>query len=120
MPIAETSREAYYQAVLSGETTRSQDRILRFVLHQAQAGVPITRHTIAHAFRPGGFDGLAFDGRKPIPLQSVCGRIATLIGNKADPDYVRVVGYGPDPITGNKAELLGPTGRMPRQMEMRL
>ena len=107
MTVSQTSRDAYYKQILSGNATRQQDRIMRYML---KIGRAVTRHEMAHNyFCVGSFPRRALDGGSPIPLQSLCGRIDDLIGtDKQNPDYVMVSREGPDPVTGNKAQFLVP------------
>jgi len=107
MTVSQTSRDAYYDQVLSGKASRQQDRIIRYML---KIGRPVTRHEMVNNyFCVGSFPRRSLDGGPPIPLQSLCGRIDDLMGtDKSDPDYVMVSHEGPDPITGNKAQFLVP------------
>jgi len=107
MTVSQTSRDAYYENVLSGKATRQQDRIMCYML---KIGRPVTRHEMVNNyFCVGSFPRRALDGGPPIPLQSLCGRIDDLIGtDKQHPDYIQVSHEGPDPITGNKAQFLVP------------
>ena len=108
MTVSQTSRDAYYEHVLSGKATRQQDRIMCYML---KIGRPVTRHEMVNNyFCVGSFPRRALDGGPPIPLQSLCGRIDDLLGcNKTQkPDYVMVSHIGKDPITGNKAQFLVP------------
>lgn len=112
MSVAETSRLAYYNRLLNGTARKKRDRVMKFIIVKWREGhKDITRHAIAAAFSPRStnFPKAFFDNDDPIPLQSVCSSVKSLIGNdKSNPDYVRVYGTGPDPITGNTAEYLAP------------
>ena len=108
MTVSQTSRDAYYEQVLSGKATRQQDRIMRYMI---KIGRPVTRHEmVENFFCVGNFPNRrALDGGPPIPLHVLCGRIDDLKGtDKQNPDYVMVSHEGPDPITGNKAQFLVP------------
>jgi hypothetical protein len=102
MPVSATSREAYYKELLNGRRTKKRERIMHLWL---SIGHPMTRHEAASWFWPK-----AYDGGEPIPLQSVCSSVHSLIGDKQNPDYLQVDHIGPDPITGNDAEFLVPIG----------
>jgi hypothetical protein len=72
---------------------------------------PITRHVITYHFAPAVNNPLKakYDGKAPIPIQSVTSTVKSLIGkDKDNPDYVKVIDKQPDPITGNMAEVLAP------------
>lgn len=103
MPTTSTSREAYYQQVLSGRATTQSQRIMRFLL---QVGRPVTRHEVVDRFfcvYPGP---RALDGGLPIPWNSAGPRITALM----DGGYVAEDHVGPCPVTGAKSQFLVPVG----------
>lgn len=103
MPTTSTSREAYYQQVMSGRATTQSERIMRYLL---QVGRPVTRHEIVDRFfcvHPGP---RALDGGSPIPWNSAGPRIVGLI----EGGYVRVDHEGECPVTGSRSEFLTPVG----------
>jgi len=109
MAVSESSRIAYYKRLLDGTARNNRQRIMRFLL---QINKPVTRHQIADIFKPIWANAMiAFDGQKWIPLQSVCSAVNALVGDKEDPDYIRISHKGIDPITGaNDVEFLVPIG----------
>lgn len=111
MSITQAQRETYYSRVMDGTTRKQKDRVMRFML---QIHHPVTRHQLAHVFK-ADIGGKAFDGGPPIPLQSICSAIYSLMGGKKrkskNGDFVRVSHKGTDPITGaDNVDFLVPIG----------
>lgn len=113
MTVKESSRKAYYKRLLDGTAKNNRERIMRYLL---QINHSVTRHQLADIFKPFFMnDTLAYDGQKPIPLQSVCSAVYALIKS----DYVRVSYKGEDPITGAPdVEFLSPIGEQWDQRRM--
>jgi len=99
--VTETSRKAYYNAVLDGVTDTQATKIMALLLTVRR---PITRHEISNL--------------TGIPLHTVCARVKGLIGDKERPDFITVDHKGPDPITGNLAEFLVPVPEAWEQRRM--
>lgn len=89
MPVAETSRIAYYKSVLNGNVGSQKRKIMAFML---SVGRPVTRQNIADF--------------TTIPLHTVCARVKGLIGDDKDnPDYIKVHHKAADPTTSYDGEV---------------
>jgi hypothetical protein len=108
-----TSREAYYEHVLSGKATSQKDRIMRWFI---QVRRPATRHEALEffcKFHPPR----AQDGGSPIPWQSLGGAIAGMVCRRTGCDhrwpcdaYLAVDHEGPCPVTRRLSQFLTPIG----------
>jgi hypothetical protein len=70
MPASSSSRDAYLEHVIGGRAYSQRERILASIRRRPGR----TRNEIADEFKD------PLDGLAPIPLGSVCGRVAVLLG----------------------------------------
>jgi hypothetical protein len=78
-----TSREAYYEHVLSGRATSQKDRIMRYIMARGES---VSRNEVDRFFDPPNHPK-ALDGGTRIPWRSSSGAIAGLVCKADDTLY---------------------------------
>ena len=110
-----TSIEAYGKHVIEGKATSQRERIFRFILNETLHGRSVNRSQITEHFAVDRFEGHTVDGKPPIPLASVCGRVTALL----DAGIVEVDKSGPG-RWGRRVEYLKAVLPAPEQRKFKL